>query len=630
MNETENPRWSWEKTDPDRSQTSGDVSKLFKNEPVKAPGVFAADQPSPDATVLAREVIQNAWDAAAELRDCLTPPSPQFEISFDFRSVTGHDKHQLVDRLGLDELAERVISIKNRHSIGLRSSDCLESLADDSEFTYLVIQEQAAVGMHGPWEGDKSKLFRALLTVGYTNEESGAGGSYGYGKAGLIRGSAIRTIIAYTCFREQENDPRITRRLLGVTYWGPHYFRNDSFTGYARYGKGVKGILPFNNEEADEAAAALGLNSRDPTQIEDLGTTILLVEPTVQPEDLRKAIERSWWPALEDRALGFNVLVRKSDDTVLYPRPRRNKILKTFIDGYEVATTKGNLSAEQKRNELRRIGRFDPTGTLGMVANREGWSYAEHTEDSNDIEHRSLIALVRKPRMVVEYLEAGRTPPYVRGTFVANNNINEVLRATEPKGHDTWSTNLAEGDLNREASEVAQAIIGRIKQHVSRFREDLKPPSRPPETNSLPHFDKIMKRLMSGKGQSPRPPIYEERPLSININHKLVTVNDDNLIECNGAVKISFNDHFEGDEAWINVSIRYRYLEENRAGTEAIVLVDPPPSFQESADDSNLYIGILRREEVVCFEFSTESYQADWTGRLYAIAEIVQDQPREQ
>ena len=74
MNEPEDLRWSWEKTDPDRSQTSGDVAKLFKNEPVKAPGVFAADQPSPDATVLAREVIQNSWDAAGELRVSCTPP----------------------------------------------------------------------------------------------------------------------------------------------------------------------------------------------------------------------------------------------------------------------------------------------------------------------------------------------------------------------------------------------------------------------------------------------------------------------------------------------------------------------------------------------------------------------------
>ena len=627
MNETENLRWSWEKTDPDRSQTSGDVSKLFKNEPVKAPGVFAADQPSPDATVLAREVIQNAWDAAAELRADAAPP-PQFEISFTFRSVAGGHKHELIGRLGLHELAERVTQIDDRRSIGLRSSDCLNSLNDDSEFTYLVIQEQAASGMHGPWKGDRSKLFRALLAIGYTNEEGDTGGSFGYGKAGLIRGSAIRTVITYTCFRERDDDSGITRRLLGMSYWGPHHLGDDSFTGFARYGQGPEGILPFENEDADMIAAKLGVRRRDPAQVEDLGTTTLLIEPTVEPEDLCKAIERSWWPALEDKALRFNAVIYRYDATELHPKPKKNKVLKTFIDSYEAATTQGQSTSERKRYEFRKIGRFSRPGTLGLVADKEGWSYAEQTEGDTEIEHRSLIALVRKPRMVVEYLEAGRTPPHIRGTFVADSTINEVLRATEPKGHDTWSTNLTEGDLNQESAKVAKDIINRIKYNVRRFREELKPPSRPPESVDLPHFDKIMKRLMSGKGQSLEPPIYEQRPLSINVDCKPVSVTDE-LIECSGTVQVAFSEHFEEEEAPIEIAIRYRILEDERGGAESFVLITPPFGFSEEVN-SGLYIGMLRQGDVARFEFCTEPYRADWTGRLYVNADIDQAKSREQ
>ena len=627
MNKSENLRWSWEKTDPDRSQTSGDVSKLFKNEPVKAPGVFAADQPSPDATVLAREVIQNSWDAAGELRASATP-TPQFEISFNFCSVVGQHKRELIGCLGLHELAKRVAAINDRRSIGLRSSDCLDSLNDDSEFTYLVIEEEAASGMHGPWEGDQSKLFRALLAVGYTNEDGGTGGSYGYGKAGLIRGSAIRTVIAYTCFRERDDDPDITRRLLGMTYWGPHHINNESFTGFARYGQGREGILPFENQDADITAADLDIKKRDSDQIKDLGTTMLLIEPTVEPEDLRKAIERYWWPALEDRALKFNAIIRKPDETELHLKPKRDKVLKTFIDSYEVATTQDNQSPERRRHRLQSIDRFSRPGNLGLVADKEGWSYAEQTETDTEIEHRSLIALVRKPRMVVEYLEAGRTPPHVRGTFVADDSINEKLRATEPKGHDTWSTNLAEGDLNREASEIAQKITDRIKQAVRKFRNALKPPSRPPETVDLPYFDKIMKRLMGGRGQSIRQPIYEERPLSINLDCQPVAINDE-LIECSGNVQVSFSEHFEVEEAIVQVSIRYRYLEEERVSEEAKVIIDPPSGFSEEPD-SGIYTGTLKKGDVAHFEFCTDRYQADWTGRLYVNAEIDKVQDSEQ
>ena len=528
----------------------------------------------------------------------------------------------------MHELAERVAAIEDRRSIGLRNSDCLDSLDDDSEFTCLVIEEEAASGMHGPWRGDQSKLYRALLTVGYTNEDGETGGSYGYGKAGLIRGSAIRTVIAYTCFRERDDDPGVTRRLLGMTYWGPHHIDNESFTGFARYGQGPEGNLPFQNEDADMAAAQLGIENRDPTQVKDLGTTMLLIEPTVEPEDLCNAIERSWWPALEDRALRFNAIIRKPDETELHPKPRKNKALKTFIDSYEMATTQDNQSSERRHYKLRPIDRFSRPGSLGLVADKEGWSYAEQTESDIEIEHRSLIALVRKPRMVVEYLEAGRTPPHVRGTFVADNSINEALRATEPKGHDSWQTELAEGDLNREASEIAQTVIRRVKYYVRKFREALKPPSRPSETIDLPYFDKIMKKLMAGKGQSSRQPIYEERPLSINLDHQLVAVNDE-LIECSGNVQVSFSEHFEGEEAIVQVSIRYRYLEEERVGEESRVIIDPPPGFSEEPD-SGMYTGKLIKGDAVHFEFCTDQYRADWTGRLYVNAEIDQVQNSEQ
>ncbi len=210
------PRWAWEQPDPSRSGASGDLSKLFRNESVKQPGVFELDAPAPDATVMAREVIQNSWDAAIELQErrAGTGGAPPFKIGFSYESVFGHDKSALVNALGLGELAERVKGV-NRRTIGLRASDCLDRLFDDSPLPYLVIEEHATTGMYGPWRGAKSKLYLALGTLGYTPKTSGEGGSYGYGKAGLIRGSAVRTVLAYTCFEEQDDDPGITASSSG-------------------------------------------------------------------------------------------------------------------------------------------------------------------------------------------------------------------------------------------------------------------------------------------------------------------------------------------------------------------------------------------------------------------------------
>ncbi len=539
------------------------------------------------------------------------PPPRDFEISFDFRSIRGSERLELIKHLGLTELADRAARIKGK------------SLFGSGDLDYLVIQEQAASGMYGPWKNDESKLYKALVSVGFTDKSGSAGGSYGYGKAGLIRGSAIRTVIAYTCFLERADDPGVTRRLLGMTYWDTHHLDRESFTGFARYGRTCdeKTVVPFENHEADKVAAVLGLRVRDPARVEDLGTSLLLVKPTVKPEDLVTAIERSWWPALEDPTLRFHAVVHTSDGTTLHPRPKCDDVLRTFVDSYELATTPQDThTKERRRYDFKRHRDFDRLGALGLVAEPQGWSYPEQSEGDTETDHRSLVALVRKPHMVVEYLEVGKNPPYVRGTFVADDGINASLRDTEPKGHDAWNIDPNRGDQNPDSALVAKTVIGRIKAGVRRFRSDLEPPRRPPEAIDLPHFDKIMKRLMSGAGVATKTPIQENRPLSIHLHYTRKALDND-LIELSGTAEISFSEHFEGEQATVEVSISYKYLEEDRAGTAAEIVVAPPPGFTEPAD-SGRYAGILRRGDVAIFNFITDSYSTDWTGQLHVNAEI--------
>ena len=99
------PRWKWEETDPDRSGSSGDLAKLFKNESVKNPGIFAATAPSEHASLMAREVIQNSSDAASELSDELGDQAPEFEIAFEFESLKDGAKDSFVAALDLSSIA---------------------------------------------------------------------------------------------------------------------------------------------------------------------------------------------------------------------------------------------------------------------------------------------------------------------------------------------------------------------------------------------------------------------------------------------------------------------------------------------------------------------------------------------
>lgn len=629
-----NDRWVWEKPDPARQGAAGDISKLFRNAPIDQPGVLRAGAPADKATVLAREVIQNSWDAADDLREALrkdhlkaeranqSPRAlfrpPPFEVRFRFLTVDGAAKDMIVQELALAGHARRLDKGGgvSRKEVGLQDEDCLNHLDDPADgLNYMVIEESAASGMYGPWEGDKSKMYKALCSIGDSSGPEGKGGSYGYGKAGLIRGSSIRTVIAYTCFREQRDDPGITRRLLGMTYWGQHEFEDLGFTGFARFGKQRERgeVVPFDNEEADAQAGRLGLEIRNPGVTADLGTTFLLINPTVTAEDLVVAIERSWWPALEERSLQFNASVHTTTGEVLHPRPRCNPVLRTFIEAYEIATHPGD-GGEGSRSNLQGLG------VIGLVSEPEGWSYAEQTEDPEEgVDHCSLIALMRKPRMVVEYCHAVRTwatPPYVRGVFIADPSINEALRETEPKDHDRWD--YKSEDARPDARGRAKRVYERIRQKVSQYKRELKPPARPPEDIVLPLFDRLMKRLLKGPGRT-RPDPAPPRPFSIQPSFRLEVAGPEE-VRVVGKAEIAFSEHFEGIEALVKVYIRYMFVEDDRTGEKAELEVVPPPGFD--GGDGKFH-GTLRRSERVKFAFKTQPYRADWSGRLITEADIL-------
>ena len=623
------PKWRWEEIDPSRSAASGDYSKLFKNEPVKAPGVLEEGRPEDDAALLVREAVQNSWDAALESRGEL----PSVELPpFDacFRLLTLHDQQRraLVQSLGLCELADRACRVE-RLGVGLATEDCLSSLDDDAAGLRLMeISENATGGMHGPWNGPDSKLYMALCSLQMTPKSTGQGGSYGYGKAGLIRASKVRVVVAYTCFAEREEDPGVTRRLLGMTYWGQHKLDGNHFTGAARFGEAnVGGADPFTNEAADAVAHSLGMAARNHLNPADLGTTFLLVEPTVEAEDLITAVERYWWPALHEQSLQFHVSAKDeaAGKGVLHPRPRRDAALRPFLEAYEAATTpQDNKRLNVRTSRLDRIGEHARPGVVALVADPDGWSYADSIEADNDIEHKSLVALIRKPRMVVEYYEAGRTAPYIRGVFIADDTINEALRGTEPKGHDAWQTRGSSCDIAAEHAELAGDVLKRIKSHVNKFRGEIKPKPKPPDQVRLPEFDRIMRVLFGGAGGGPRPPVADPRPFSIRPGGEVEATSDGRL-RLEGAATVSLSEnHDPGDKQseQIEVSLRYRFIEDDRTGDEVEMVVVAPPGFEEVKDGANTYRGTLSMGEEVRFSYVSDDYDPEWTGRLYVTAEL--------
>src|SRR5690606_5562496 len=106
-----------------------------------------------------------------------------FQIDFRFQALKRNRKEELVATLALDSLAARLATI-DQEKIGLSSEHCLRHIDDPNEpLRVLEIHERGATGMYGPWDQNKSHMYLALLSIGFTEKASGAGGSYGYGKA---------------------------------------------------------------------------------------------------------------------------------------------------------------------------------------------------------------------------------------------------------------------------------------------------------------------------------------------------------------------------------------------------------------------------------------------------------------
>lgn len=612
--------WIWEVTDADRSSSSGDVAKLFKNETVKNPGVFSAGAPSEHATLMAREVIQNSSDAASELAAELGDDAPEFTIDFDFESIRGDDKVQFVRALDLEAIAARGTNPAEpgwRARLGLDHDDALDHLHDGSPLRLLRIVERGTAGMYGPFTGASSKMYLALISLGFTAKGEGSGGSYGYGKAGLIRGSAIRTVVAYSAFRERADDRGVTRRLLGVTYWGQHQLDGLSYTGFARFGEslGPTSVRPFENDEADAVAEQLGLEVRSAEDPSELGTTFLLVEPTVSANDLNAAVARNWWPALED---GRMTVMVSDGGTRRVPRPMKDPLLRSFVDAYHLAMTdQDNSKPNQVRQTFRRttVGeRQLKLGGLGLIAEPGGWSYEPDPEDGiGDTAQRSLVALVRGPRMVVEYYDAGRSRPFVRGVFVADDEVDDLLRQTEPKAHDSWQTRSDELGSDPDAAAVAEAVLRRVREHVRKFRDQLKPAARPAEDVRLPELERLFGRIFTGDDPRRGPP-PSERPFTISVDQQIEPVANGE-IRLRGSVSFGLADHFEGDHAEVELVVSYRFMEDGGNGEEAELVVHAPNGFTLVGQQPYRYVGQISTAKIT-IPFTSVPYPSDWTGRL--------------
>lgn len=238
-------------------------------------------------TVLVREAVQNSWDARS---NSTAPVDIGRPITFGAVGWTMTDpQHKALRNVIFADFPDK------KH-LGLGAV-----LQSPGPLHALVIYDRGTVGLGGPTRADDAApgevrdFVDFLRNVGQPPDKELTGGTYGYGKAAFYRVSHSNTICVHTrCKYKGHIQSRFICAALGSPYTST--IGSKPYTGRHWWGRDVGGIAePLLDEDADKAAEMLGMPSYDG---DDLGTTIMILQPFLEIADSQADEYRTPWQAM--------------------------------------------------------------------------------------------------------------------------------------------------------------------------------------------------------------------------------------------------------------------------------------------------------------------------------------------
>lgn len=532
------------------------------------------------AELLAREAIQNSWDARTDGQKNVV------RVRIASRQLIGEALSAVRGQLGLLDSGPGPLDRP-----GLLSTDREQrKLGAELEgpLPVLVIEDFGTSGLGGTALGDmpqkeEDKYFRLCMELGGTEiQASGRGGTFGYGKSIYWAASRLWTVIFYSRFKPTTRTENATRRLIAVAWFRAHEFGDRRFTGRAWWGdqrlaSGTSWPTPFLDDEADTRAEALGFRVRSAGQ-EGLSLMILGCDEPLQK--LRNGIEQWWWPRLLQGGLEIEL-----GGDVKQVAPRANPALARFVRAWDLLTGKSSETDDDKVDDIKYkgspLGRYAITSVMGADAG-----------DDEAVEIRVQNALVREPGMVVEYAEgpairAGHPP--CAGVFRADAQLDQVLAKSEPPSHDKWDSRSSRSDrpLLDAERELIVELHKRVRKASSRFLSEhrAKPPAPPDRCTEL---ERRLGRYLGVVKHAHQPPSHPPVPFHYRScdGPRRVETAEGTVIDATVDVELVGDD--APSECLCTVSAWIDTLVEN--GRVGVTL--PMASMQVRQRDGTIYVGV--------------------------------------
>jgi hypothetical protein len=568
------PNWEFLNTPDKMGNTSDVMLKVF------------AHRGFSDEELLAREGLQNCQDARSqEAADNALP----VQVTVEKSVVSRQEKARLFKALQLDQQTSKASLLFNDEvlkSYGTtnKSAAFKKYLTDESPVSIVSVTDENTVGLGGAlrFNGTKEDYYchfkRLVSSLGQSDKPEG-GGSFGFGKTVFAKLSRINLVLFYSRFKPTAATDGASARFMAV--WLLRKDLGKDFSGFAFFGqKAGKGgtSIPFTDQEADSMAELCGIRKRG---VKDYGTTVAVVDCPVDMSAVRFAIEKYWWPSMSDKKISVRVI---DQGKPLDVRPSENPVVQPYIEMY---------GALKKRHEKPDAVKIDAPFNrshklnLGQMSLRildQSWvtaarDYALKQGISKDSSYPvGGGAKIRKPGMVIKY-EGGSTPdsePVVAAIFLADDDIDSVLRASEPSSHDDWDSTEkqrieeAGAKLNLkpgQAVEIVTSVNKRIERRLSDARRELAPPP-PSEDARLQLLEKMLSDVLSA-GQPIGKPEFDPRPFSISIDTSNEISADQRIDKAK--VTLSLKPDYDGDEIACNVQVEGKVLEGPSSGSGTAV-----------------------------------------------------------
>lgn len=610
--------WNWLEQDAMGGASASTITKVARNQRLNP-----TDQ-------LAREVVQNAWDAAQTFR---AEKGHEFSTVFRFIEYSQAESDALRKMFSTKDLETQF-----REDFKLDAHRAALVLGT-STVKALIVEDFGAHGLYGhPKLKKDSIMFRALYQMGSTNKDTSSemsGGSYGLGKSAFISASASNLVLAYSRFRPFHDD-KVTRRLIGWTWHDDFKRENLDYEGRAAFGeffqedsgKKVR-VEPFSDDKADQLAEHLKVTLRDGS-LNLLGTSLVLFDPLVNPEDLVASLEEHWWPAIVDPEIHLNLSVVDYQGVRTHPQPRSRRELQPLVRAYEIATQKADapLASFEKKVAVSFEG-FSKIGSIGLVA--------EPNDDGVGTKDVPKALMTRGPRMVIGNLEHNFQPKSVKifaifATEPSAFKVDKLLKDTEPYAHDRWSTDPVSATAeSKQAAELARHVKHQFVQEINAFAKQIAQEA-PVNPRRLASFSKIFGKFFGEAKGTPEEVVGKSLPFSIRFGTRSLTPSENSQIQLRQIFDVSQSDEILDSDQGGSTSVRILpklrvLLDEASAGDDIPFTLTEEGSVKKSYSlgDEGIEV-VLAPGEKRRFRLESSPYDHKWTTDLQVRLEAVENE----